>query len=217
VPWLRSQPRILLTADTAIDFSAAEAFLRLQRLCSSRYVVLVLCGCGPNSPVGKALRAVDLWPGSVRSDSGHGGIESDKPSQLEEYDAGVEVFATLNDALEHCENAQLRALYARDLRPHRTISHAPPLHTSTAAAPIVDAPVRSEEDLRELAGSPRRTELYAAAQETVVPKADSPETTLPSNVAQPLPLLIQVRRLCERSVRVPLGRAHRLCIRMPKT
>lgn len=57
--------------------SAAEAFVRIQRLLSSRKVVLVICGCDVDSPVGMALENVALF-------------------QMD----GVELFSTFNDALE---------------------------------------------------------------------------------------------------------------------
>jgi SulP family sulfate permease len=64
-----------------VDFSAAEAFVRIQRLLEDKGVVLVLCGCSSESPVGLALRSVDLWAGGSEEGS-------------------VEVFANQNDALE---------------------------------------------------------------------------------------------------------------------
>jgi len=65
-----------------VDLSAAEAFVRMQRLFSGRNVVLVICGAGD----GKVLRALE----SV--------------GLLELPD--VEVFLTFNDAME-CESACL--------------------------------------------------------------------------------------------------------------
>jgi SulP family sulfate permease len=64
---------------SGIDFSAAESFLRVQRLCQAKGVLLILCACGLETNVGQALRAVDLWTSQ---------------------EGGVEVFETLNDALE---------------------------------------------------------------------------------------------------------------------
>lgn len=77
-------PRALTSSTRAlagVDFSAAEAFVRIQRLLEDKQAVLVLCGCPASSNVGIALRSVDLWADS-----------SD--------DAKVEVFENLNDALE---------------------------------------------------------------------------------------------------------------------
>lgn len=96
-----------------LDLSAAEAFVRIQRLLEAKGVVLVyvfflclftrepswltetflfvcgfrFCGCHPEGIVGKALQAVELW-----SDQGN---------------SSVQVVDTLNDALEWAENAYL--------------------------------------------------------------------------------------------------------------
>lgn len=59
--------------------SAAEAFVRIQRLLVSKGVVLVFCGVTADNPSGKALSGVGVLQ--------------------EPY---VEVFKTLNDAME-CE------------------------------------------------------------------------------------------------------------------
>lgn len=56
-----------------LDLSAAEAFVRVQRLLVSKGVIMVFCGQDLSSEVAVALHAVGLWSGSV------------------------EVFATLND------------------------------------------------------------------------------------------------------------------------
>jgi len=70
----------LLSPFTGVDFSAAEAFVRMQRLLDERGVQLILCGCPFDSSVGIALRSVDLW--------------SDGPEEK------VVVLENLNDALE---------------------------------------------------------------------------------------------------------------------
>lgn len=70
----------LARALVGVDFSAAEAFVRIQRLLEDKQVVLVLCGCPIDSSVGLALRSVDLWADGAESK--------------------VEVFENLNDALE---------------------------------------------------------------------------------------------------------------------
>jgi SulP family sulfate permease len=70
-----------------LDFSSAEAFVRVQRLLAAKDVLLILCGAAPEGLVGTALRSVDLWADSEGS--------------------RVEVFTDLNDALEWTENAYL--------------------------------------------------------------------------------------------------------------
>ena len=71
----------------AMDFSSAEAFARVQRLLSAKNVLLILCGASPTGLVGKALQGVGLW--------------ADKEGLQ------VEVFESLNEALEWTENAYL--------------------------------------------------------------------------------------------------------------
>ena len=70
-----------------LDFSSAEAFVRVQRLLEAKDVLLILCGAEPMGSVGAALQGVDLW-------SNREGIR-------------LEVFGGLNDALEWTENAYL--------------------------------------------------------------------------------------------------------------
>jgi SulP family sulfate permease len=81
--WVRAPIRFLVldfARVLGVDLSAAEAFVRMQRLLSGRNVVLVICGAGD----GKIFRALD----SV-------GL-LDLPD--------VEFFVTFNDAME-CELA----------------------------------------------------------------------------------------------------------------
>lgn len=78
--WDRGPIRFLilnLSLVPGVDMSAAEAFVRVQRLLAGKGVILVLCGFTLESPVGKALASVGL-------------LDMD----------GVEVFLTFNDALE---------------------------------------------------------------------------------------------------------------------
>jgi len=61
----RQNPIRLLVVDLSlvygVDMSAAEAFVRLQRLLSSKMVVLVFCGFCMDSPVGRSLNNVGLF------------------------------------------------------------------------------------------------------------------------------------------------------------
>ncbi|ORY75647.1 sulfate transporter family-domain-containing protein [Leucosporidium creatinivorum] len=111
--WSKNPIRFLVldfSMASGVDFSAAEAFVRIQRLLEDKGVVLVLCGCPANSNVGIALRSVDLWADGA--------------------EAKVEVFENLNDALEHCENAFLRSLYSKDYQPPRLLGPAAPAISS---------------------------------------------------------------------------------------
>lgn len=78
--WVQNPIRFLvvdLSLVYGVDMSAAEAFVRLQRLLSSKMVVLVFCGFRVDSAVGKSLSSVGLFD--------------------DEY---VECFETCNDAKE---------------------------------------------------------------------------------------------------------------------
>ncbi|KAJ7086439.1 sulfate transporter family-domain-containing protein [Mycena belliarum] len=89
--WLRNPVRFLvldLSLVAGVDMSSAEAFVRVHRLLSSKYVTLVFCGFSADSAIGKALESVDV-------------LNAD----------GVELFSTFNDAMEWTENAYLRAWF----------------------------------------------------------------------------------------------------------
>ncbi|KDE09826.1 hypothetical protein MVLG_00224 [Microbotryum lychnidis-dioicae p1A1 Lamole] len=167
--WSKNPIRFLVldfSMASGVDFSAAEAFVRIQRLLDDKDVLLVLCGCASDSSVGIALRSVDLW--------------------VEGPESKVEVFENLNDALEFCENAYLRSLYSKNFeQPHRTNSSGgPPVLTSQ-----IDMP-KSELDsaIEEFGKSPRASHLRYAAKEAMA-KSDAPAPR--SNLKQPLPLLMQ--------------------------
>ncbi|EIW70854.1 hypothetical protein TREMEDRAFT_71395 [Tremella mesenterica DSM 1558] len=93
--WQHNPIRFLIIDFTLVhglDFSSAEAFVRVQRLLAAKDVLLIMCGAAPNGLVGTALRNVGLW--------------------ADREGTRVEVFGGLNDALEWSENAYLTAFYA---------------------------------------------------------------------------------------------------------
>ncbi len=78
--WERNPIRFLLvdfSLVAGVDMSAAEAFVRVQRLLAARGITMVLCGFSAESGIGKSLANVGL-------------LEEDF----------VEVFASFNDAME---------------------------------------------------------------------------------------------------------------------
>ncbi len=80
--WKRNPIRFLvldLSLVAGVDMSSAEAFVRIQRLLYGKAITLVFCGFQAGSSVGQALGSVGV-------------LES----------SGVELFSTLNDAME-CE------------------------------------------------------------------------------------------------------------------
>lgn len=72
-----------------VDFSAAEAFTRINRVLKVKGVALTICGVSISGEIGKALCNVGLFEGEDT----------------------VQFFETLNSALEHCENDLLLSLY----------------------------------------------------------------------------------------------------------
>ena len=74
-----------------VDFSAAEAFTRINRILSTQGIRMIICGFTSTSEIGKSLHNVGLLDGSDN----------------------VEYFEGLNSALEFCENELLKALYQR--------------------------------------------------------------------------------------------------------
>nr|VWO99297.1 Fe(2+) transporter 3 [Ganoderma boninense] len=89
--WHKTPIRFLvldLALVAGVDLSAAEAFVRVQRLLASKRVVLVLCGFTVRSDIGRALTNVGLL---------------EMP--------GVELFETFSDAMEWTENMYLRAWF----------------------------------------------------------------------------------------------------------
>ncbi|KAK7681788.1 hypothetical protein QCA50_015135 [Cerrena zonata] len=89
--WQREPMRFLIL-DIAlvpgVDMSAAEAFVRVQRLLNGKQIILVISGLELDSPIEHALASVGL-------------LVMD----------GVEVFSTYSDALEWTENSYLRAWF----------------------------------------------------------------------------------------------------------
>ncbi|KAF8429985.1 sulfate transporter family-domain-containing protein [Boletus edulis BED1] len=113
-----------------VDLSAAEAFVRIQRLLAAKGVVLVFCGFS-RPEVGKALASVGVL---------------EQPY--------VELFETLNDAMEWTENAYLRAWFRAQKK---------------ETAPIV-LPGRRKVDVdfnETLVGSPRGLQLKAAGERII--------------------------------------------------
>lgn len=168
-----------------LDFSSAEAFVRIQRLLAAKDVLLILCGAEPHGLVGTALRAVDLW--------------------ADEDGSQVEVFRTLNDALEWTENAYLTVFYDNKAR------QRPSLQATEARG--IDLPKMAKVPFslaESFQNSPRRTLLARAGDEnlhsgfvtygsTLAPPAQSPKSPpaaeehheAPRPFGQPLQILLQ--------------------------
>ncbi|KAF2223122.1 sulfate transporter family-domain-containing protein [Elsinoe ampelina] len=158
---------------TGIDFSAAEAFTRMNRILHRRDVTLVLAGVSLSSDVGESLQMVGLF------------VEDDDEDAI----PVPKVFETLNGALEFCENSLLTTLTEKSNRDSLTI----PGKTNT---PSIDIPSTSPPKqasttaFSESLASPRRTLLHRAATATLSDPS-LPDSSRWRNFKQPLPLLLQ--------------------------
>jgi sulfate permease, SulP family len=74
-----------------LDFSAAEGFMRINRIIGKRNVQIIISGLNVKGDVAKSLQNVGLFEG-----------ENEVP-----------VFEDLNSALEFCENEYLKVFYSR--------------------------------------------------------------------------------------------------------
>ncbi|ADV20089.1 vacuolar protein [Cryptococcus gattii E566] len=153
-----------------LDFSSAEAFVRVQRLLAAKDVHLILCGAKSDGLVGTALQGVGLW--------------ADREGMR------VEVFESLNDALEWTENVYLTAF----LENQQIMDNA-------TNAKVMDFPKIAKPPFslsESFQNSPRRSHLVKAGGDTLfrtsyVSKNDI-ESSSPSPeepLTQPVPVLLQ--------------------------
>jgi sulfate permease, SulP family len=165
---------------TGIDFSAAEAFTRINRVCTVKNVKMIMCGVTQDGETGKGLRSVGLWGG-------------DKDE--------VQFFEDLNSALEYCENELLKVFYShRDALAQRNAqasaqylgSSLPPHCLLTYMLIYVDVPKQNTPSFTydTTFSSPRKTLLHQAAADTLT---ERDPTLAPKwhNFKQPLPLILQ--------------------------
>ncbi|KAF8621955.1 hypothetical protein AX15_007386 [Amanita polypyramis BW_CC] len=129
-----------LSLVAGVDMSAAEASVRIHHLLYNKVITLVFCGFQADSSVGKALSSVGVLGAS-----------------------GVELFSTLNDAMEWTENEYLHAWY-RLQKVERATTYNIPRHK------------QAEVDLYvSLVHSPRHQQLDDAARRTLATESESPE------------------------------------------
>ncbi|KIW31965.1 uncharacterized protein PV07_03551 [Cladophialophora immunda] len=163
----RDRPLRFLILDMAqingIDFSAAEAFTRINRLLQKRGVELIVSNLDVDGEVGQALRNVGLFAA----------------------DSNVQIFPDLNVALEHCENKLLTALYRQQeqRRPRRIGGH---LDMPRSRAQELSSSYKAE----FMGSSPRRTHLHQVAQTTL--DEDTSSLAKWQSFKQPLPLMLQI-------------------------
>ncbi len=152
-----------MTNINGIDYSAAEAFTRINRLLQKRGVQLVVSGLDIQSEIGESLRNVGLF----------------------EDELDVEIFLTMNEALEFCENRLLRAFYKHQehQRHRRTASHLE-VPKAKSRGPSQPHPP----DL--MISSPRGNQLQRVAQTTL--EENSSSSSKWQMFKQPLPLILQI-------------------------
>ena len=160
-----------------VDFSAAEAFPRINRILNVREVQMLMSGMSLNSGIRKSLYNVGL----LREDD------------------GVEVFDDLNSALEFCENDLLKTLYhygdpASPSEPNTTIlgkdlRYEPTGEHINFCVGIPD-PIESQYPEEPMYNSPRRDHLRNIAATTLREQQDSMPNKNVAQYEQPLQLLL---------------------------
>ena len=151
-----------------IDFSAAEAFIRMNRILHSREVKLSMAGVTLQSEVGKSLQMVGLF------------IDNDDPPI-----PAPKVFEDLNGALESCENELLMVLNEKQRHPSHKAEHSPPVPIEHDESGLQPSPFEG------MLGSPRQNLLYQAATNAITETQEPVSHTKWQNFKQPLPLLLQ--------------------------
>lgn len=153
------------------DFSAAEAFTRMQRLMATRGVTMILSGVVRGGDVGTALHGVGVWEHAL-------------------------VFETLNEALEYCENEFLKTLY-HDAAAAATTTNPTTIANLTIANPTTITTSGEMLQMPRLPktasfepSSPRRSLVQAAAAVTMT-SDEVLQTTRWLSFRQPLPLILQ--------------------------
>jgi len=80
-----------------LDFSAAEAFVRIRRLLRARQVYMIVCNVARRSDEEKALMKAGIWV-----------------KQSQQQDEGdLKCFEHINDAVEWCENVLLTTYFEK--------------------------------------------------------------------------------------------------------
>ncbi|KFY63524.1 hypothetical protein V497_01974 [Pseudogymnoascus sp. VKM F-4516 (FW-969)] len=152
---------------TGIDYSAAEAFNRLNRIFSAKGVTIVMSGVSSESPIGLSLRNVGL---------GEGGNE-------------VTLLPDLNSALESCENGLLKALYHnKDERNAQHARSASVISRDVSARRLSTTSVH--QSMPTLLGSPRGNHLAVAATKSLETEHEN-STHKWQNFKEPLRLILQ--------------------------
>ncbi len=151
---------------TGIDFSAAEAFSRMNRILHRRQVKLNISGINPGSDLGKSLSMVGLFE------------DDDDPAVA----PAPKLYEDLNEALEACENDLLMYLTGKEKLSQGDSS--PPLAIPRSSVP------NPLSNFETSVGSPR-AQLLDQAATTAMTETDPERSPRWQNLKQPLPLLLQ--------------------------
>ncbi|KAJ5107911.1 hypothetical protein N7456_004586 [Penicillium angulare] len=153
-----------------LDFSAAEAFTRINRILRKRNVQTTISGLNLEGDVGKSLENVGLF----------------------EPESGVPIFEDLNSALEFCENDYLKVFYShQEALINKSLQSAP---SNTLQVPVPSPPNTQPSLSDPMVNSPRGQYLQRVATTTIREHETSMSMmTAPawSTMRQPLPLLLQ--------------------------
>lgn len=174
------------TRVSGLDFSAAEALTRINRIANKRGVLTIISGLDVQGEVAKSLQNVGLFA-----------AES----------SNVQIFETLNSTLEYCENEYLKVFYSRkeallSQQQRRSSTNDPGAAAQSSSSSSLDVPRDQPAhpasssalgDLITLSHSPRREYLQHAAVTTLLheDKTASQLAAKWSSYRQPLPLLLQ--------------------------
>jgi SulP family sulfate permease len=151
-----------------LDFSAAEALTRINRILAKRNVQAIMSGLNIEGEVGKSLQNVGLFEDGNQ----------------------VQIFEDLNSALEFCENEYLKIFYSRKEALSKRVEEDPqfldvPKGQGPSQTLITDT----------FGNSPRRHYLQQVALNTL--REDETAVNMPqkwTTYRQPLPLLLQMFR-----------------------
>lgn len=152
---------------TGIDFSAAEAFGRMNRILHRRGVDMALASVTLESEVGKSLQMVGLF------------VDGEDPAV-----PAPKVFEDLNGALEACENELLMVLTEKQKLGPQSPEDSPPVTIQDGSQHLQTSP------FDQMIGSPRHNLLHQAAS-TAITETREPEQAKWQNLKQPLPLMLQ--------------------------
>ena len=169
---------------SSIDFSAAEGFRRVLNLTNEFNTRLIFSSVQENDDIIKGLRDAGLWDNS----------SGENP---------IELFNTLNYALEWCENSFLRYYKTVKRKEQNVNIRSVPNSGSTNLSPgrkSIISPQNNSLNTRQLMsmnfdiGTPRTTQVYNAATRTVQDEQKSQTRYYSSSDSsfkkQPLPLIM---------------------------